>query len=117
MNVTDPPEGSVVMLLITLLLATLTGPQTAPPLADPQAPVTLASPLGTASENAVPLAASGPLLVTTTVYDSVVPHSIVAGPDLVTATLATGVTVKLALAAAALLPALVVRAPAGMVLA
>src|SRR5436190_7938710 len=39
----------------------------------------------------------------------------VAGPDLAIATLATAVTVSVALAAAALVPALVVSAPAGMV--
>ena len=46
----------------------------------------------------------------------VVPQGIVAGPDLVTDTLAIGVTVRVALAAAALLPALVVNAPMAMVL-
>lgn len=46
----------------------------------------------------------------------VVAHGIVAGPDLVTDTLAIGVTVSVALAATVLLPALVVNAPIAIVL-
>ena len=46
----------------------------------------------------------------------VVPHGIVAGPTLVTATFATALTVNDAVAAVAFEPAFVVRAPIAMVL-
>src|SRR5258708_6726926 len=61
---TEPPAGSVGMVLVTALPATFIAPHAAPPAAPAQiaeTPVTLA---GTLSENVVPLAASGPALVT-----------------------------------------------------
>ena len=66
-KVTVAPEGSVVMVLVTLLPATLTGPHTAPPVAEPQEAATPVTTPGTLSLNCARLAACGPAFETTIV--------------------------------------------------
>src|SRR5689334_8812626 len=58
--VTLPPEGNVVIVLVTLLPATLTAPHTAPPVCVPQLAPTAVTPAGTASLKLAPFAALGP---------------------------------------------------------
>src|SRR5690348_8004156 len=53
-NVTLPPEGNVVIVLVTLLPATFTVPHAAPPVGVPQLAPTAVIPAGTASLNVVP---------------------------------------------------------------
>ena len=48
-NVTLPPDGSVVIVLVTMLPATLTVPHTAPPVSEPQFAVMPVMPAGTGS--------------------------------------------------------------------
>ena len=96
----------------TLFIETLTAPQAAPPAAIPHDALTPVMAEGTLSANTVAFAESGPAFDTVTVYVIAVPQAMLARPDLVTETLATGFTVKVALAGIALLPALVVSAPA-----
>ena len=61
--VTEPPTGSVAIVPLTVLPATLTEPgHTAPPVALPQLAVNPVIDAGTASENVVLLASEGPAL-------------------------------------------------------
>src|SRR5450631_41891 len=66
-KVTDPPEGSVVIVLVTELPVTLTAPHAAPPVALPQEAATPVTAAGTLSVNCEALAAWGPVFETTTV--------------------------------------------------
>jgi hypothetical protein len=66
-NVTLPFAGKLVIVLVTLLPATLTAPHVAPGVGNPQLAVTPVMAAGTASLKVVPLALLGPWLVTTTV--------------------------------------------------
>src|SRR5260221_597270 len=65
-NVTLPPDGRVVTVLVTFCPATLTVPQAAPPVAVPQVAVMLPIPTGTLSLKVAPSAADGPLVVSNT---------------------------------------------------
>src|SRR5438270_912713 len=65
-KVTLPPEGSVVMLLLTAEPLTLTVPHTAPPVGLPQLAVMLPMPAGSVSAKLAPSAAAGPPLLTST---------------------------------------------------
>ena len=60
---TEPPAGSVGMVLVTELPETFIAPQAAPPAAPVQLAETPVMPAGTLSANVAPLAASGPALV------------------------------------------------------
>jgi hypothetical protein len=91
-NVTLPPLGKVVIVLVTLLPATFTAPQTALPVGVPQLAATAVTPAGTASLNVVPFAALGPKLLTTTVYVSAPPKPALAVPVLTARISALGVT-------------------------
>src|SRR5688572_6663944 len=65
-KVTDPPDGSAVMVDDTALPATLTVPHVAPPAARQEAPTPI-TPAGTLSVNTAPSPACGPALLTTMV--------------------------------------------------
>ena len=116
-KVTEAPAGRVVMVLVTALPATFTVPQVAPPVAAPHTAPTPVTCAGTVSANVAPLAGSGPLLITLTVYARSWPVPMVAGAFFTTARSATGSTVSVAFAASVLKPPLVVSAPTGIVLA
>jgi len=92
-NVTLPPLGNVVIVLVTLLPATFTVPHAAPPVGVPQLAATAVIPAGTASLNVVPFALLGPRLLTTTVYVSAPPKPALAVPVLTERMSALGVTV------------------------
>ena len=66
-NVTLPPDGSVVIVLVTRLPTTLTVPHAAAP-AGTQLAVTAVTPAGTGSLKLASFAADGPAFETTTVY-------------------------------------------------
>src|SRR5690242_20635519 len=65
-NVTLAPLGRVVIVLVTVLPATLTAPHAAPPVGVLQFALTPVMPAGTTSLNVVPFASLGPRFVTTT---------------------------------------------------
>jgi hypothetical protein len=66
-KVTDPPDGKVVIVLVTVLIDTITLPHAAPPVGVPQVAPMPVMPAGKVSLKLVPFAASGPALDTTTV--------------------------------------------------
>src|SRR5690349_4500306 len=100
-----PPAGSAGNVPVTALPATFSTPQEAPPPATHEAPTPVTAP-GTVSEKVVLFAASGPALVTLIEYVIGAPVAMLAGPSLVIAMSATGVTVRVADAGAVLVPAL-----------
>ncbi len=66
-RVTLPPAGNAATVLETLLPVTVTAPQIAPPVGEPQSAVSPLSAVGTLSLITVALAASGPVLATISV--------------------------------------------------
>jgi hypothetical protein len=110
------PAGNAAMVLLALLPLTLTDPQLAPPVGKPQDAITPVTAAGTLSAKTVPAAASGPALLTVMVYMMVEEDATEVGPALLIETFATGLTVNMALVAAAFEPTLVVRAPEAIVL-